>query len=205
MFVRLRRGCGGTPLTAGRRRTMLWDMERTRLLLVLLLGLAGWSCGDLQPAPPPPPVPATVAVAKPKPPLPPPESPSERAARVHRDAFVLDAHADTLMRVVDDGYDLGARHDEGHVDFPRMVEGGVDGQVFAVWVDPDTHEGRLWTRWTGSSPSTRTWPAPPATRRTRGASPPRAGWPRSSVWRGATPSRATFRGSRCCASAGCAT
>ncbi len=121
-------------------------MERTRLLLVLLLGLAGWSCGDLQPAPPPPPVPATVAVAKPKPPLPPPESPSERAARVHRDAFVLDAHADTLMRVVDDGYDLGARHDEGHVDFPRMVEGGVDGQVFAVWVDPDTHEGRLWQR-----------------------------------------------------------
>ncbi len=76
----------------------------------------------------------------------PSDDPAERAARVHREALVLDAHCDTLMRVVDDGYDLGSRNDEGHVDFPRMAAGGVDAQFFAVWVDPRSYAGRLWER-----------------------------------------------------------
>lgn len=87
--------------------------------------------------------PARAAEAAPAPPV---ESARQRAARVHREAFVFDAHADTLMRVVDDGYDLGALNDTGHVDLPRLKEGGVDAQVFAVWVDPEAHEGGLWRR-----------------------------------------------------------
>jgi len=65
-----------------------------------------------------------------------------RAERLHRQAFVLDAHADTLMRTVDEGFALARRSDTGHVDLPRLAEGGVDGQVFAVWVDPAYPPGR---------------------------------------------------------------
>ena len=49
----------------------------------------------------------------------------------------MDTHCDSLGRVTDDGVDLGVRSNEGHVDFRRLAEGGVDAQVFAVWVAPE--------------------------------------------------------------------
>lgn len=67
----------------------------------------------------------------------PAESPEERARRVHFDSVVMDAHCDSIMRIIDDKVDLGVRTDEGHIDFVRMKEGGLDVQVFAVWVSPD--------------------------------------------------------------------
>jgi membrane dipeptidase len=70
-------------------------------------------------------------------PEPPPETADQRAARIHEEAIVFDAHCDALMKVVDDGVDLGVRSDQGHVDFVRMAEGGLDVEVFAVWVPPD--------------------------------------------------------------------
>ena len=55
--------------------------------------------------------------------------------------FVFDAHCDTAQRLTgDDPVDLGGRLEGGHVDLPRMAEGGVGAQVFACWVDPDTGE-----------------------------------------------------------------
>lgn len=54
------------------------------------------------------------------------------AARIHREAVVFDAHCDTLMRITDEGFDLGRRARDGHVDLPRLAAGGVDVQVFAV-------------------------------------------------------------------------
>ncbi len=50
------------------------------------------------------------------------------SARLHADAFVADLHADALLW----GRDLRQRHDYGQVDLPRLVEGGVDLQVFSV-------------------------------------------------------------------------
>jgi membrane dipeptidase len=61
---------------------------------------------------------------------------SERASRVHRRAFVLDTHCDTLLRIADEGLDLGRRASDGHVDLVRLREGGVKAQVFAVFVSP---------------------------------------------------------------------
>ena len=48
----------------------------------------------------------------------------------------VDFHCDTLYRLVDKGTDFFERTEEGHVDFPRMKEGKVHLQVFAVFVDP---------------------------------------------------------------------
>jgi membrane dipeptidase len=57
-------------------------------------------------------------------------------ARVHREAIVCDMHCDTLMRVLN-GYRLADRHVEGHVDLPRLAEGGIDLEFFACWPSPD--------------------------------------------------------------------
>jgi len=59
---------------------------------------------------------------------------SARAREIHRRAVVWDAHMDSLQRVLIDGVDLGRKGD-AQADLVRWQEGGVDVQVFAVWVD----------------------------------------------------------------------
>ncbi len=60
---------------------------------------------------------------------------------LHRQAFVFDAHCDTAMRLVgDERVDLGDRNADGHIDLPRARDGGLDAQIFAVWVSPEVPE-----------------------------------------------------------------
>jgi membrane dipeptidase len=54
---------------------------------------------------------------------------------VHERAFVIDLHNDVLEKAVL-GYDISVRHTINHSDLPRFREGGMDGQMFAVWTDP---------------------------------------------------------------------
>ncbi|MEW6365505.1 MAG: dipeptidase [Acidobacteriota bacterium] len=63
-------------------------------------------------------------------------SADEVAARIHREAVVVDMHADTLLRVLDAGEDLGWRTARGDIDIPRMREGGLDCQLLAAWPSP---------------------------------------------------------------------
>ncbi len=49
---------------------------------------------------------------------------------------------DTPLRIVDDGVDIGARLDEGHVDLVRLREGRVDAVFMAAWIDPTIPFGR---------------------------------------------------------------
>jgi len=66
---------------------------------------------------------------------------SEDIMKLHRKAFVFDAHCDTAMRLVgDERIDLGDRHTDGHIDLPRARDGGLDAQIFAVWVSPQMPE-----------------------------------------------------------------
>jgi len=53
---------------------------------------------------------------------------SERARAVHAGAFVADLHADSLLW----GRDLASRASYGHVDLPRLRDGGVALQAFTV-------------------------------------------------------------------------
>jgi membrane dipeptidase len=49
--------------------------------------------------------------------------------------------------MLDEGDDLGARLEGGHLDFPRMREGGLTGAFFSVWVDPRRYQGdAAWER-----------------------------------------------------------
>ena len=63
------------------------------------------------------------------------------ARRLHEQALVVDTHIDTTQRMYfDDTFDLGARHEDGHLDMPRMREGGVDAAFFSIWM-PGTVTG----------------------------------------------------------------
>ncbi len=57
-------------------------------------------------------------------------------AAIHRRAIVIDMHADTAQRMVDENLDISTRHADGHLDAVRMKEGGLDAQFFSIWVEP---------------------------------------------------------------------
>ena len=75
------------------------------------------------------------------------ETPQAKATRIHQSVLTIDTHSDTPLNLLRDGFDIGKRQDQAatgtKVDFPRMKEGGLDAQFFAVFVaqGPRTPEG----------------------------------------------------------------
>jgi membrane dipeptidase len=74
----------------------------------------------------------------------------DEARALHAECCVLDLHADTAKLMDKLGYDLAARHERpmprlanvfGHVDLPRMRDGGVAGQFFSFWTAPYPERG----------------------------------------------------------------
>jgi membrane dipeptidase len=74
----------------------------------------------------------------------------DEALSLHREVCVLDLHADTAKLMDKMGYDVAERHDRplptranlvGHVDLPRLRDGGVAGQFFAFWTVPYPERG----------------------------------------------------------------
>jgi membrane dipeptidase len=63
---------------------------------------------------------------------------SARAKQLHDRAIVVDSHDDTTQRLLfDKTFDITARHKDGHIDVPRMREGGLDALFFSIWVPSD--------------------------------------------------------------------
>jgi membrane dipeptidase len=74
----------------------------------------------------------------------------DEARALHAECCVLDLHADTAKLMDKLGYDLAQRHERpmprranllGHVDLPRLREGGVAGQFFSFWTTPYPERG----------------------------------------------------------------
>ncbi len=57
-----------------------------------------------------------------------------RAKRVHEEAIVIDTHSDTTLRMLNTDWDFMQRHDSGHMDYPRIKEGGLDAVFLAVYM-----------------------------------------------------------------------
>ncbi|EEI91075.1 renal dipeptidase family protein [Sphingobacterium spiritivorum ATCC 33300] len=55
--------------------------------------------------------------------------------QIHKDLIVVDGHNDVIYESIFKGKDIAKRLTTGHTDLPRLKEGGVDVQVFAVWSD----------------------------------------------------------------------
>ena len=58
---------------------------------------------------------------------------ARRAEKLHEDILSVVTHCDTPLSMVESDFDLGEKHDIGCVDFPRMKEGGLDAEFFAVF------------------------------------------------------------------------
>jgi len=64
-------------------------------------------------------------------------NPANDPLSIHRRAIVVDMHADTTQRLVDENVDLETRLRDGHLDAVRAKEGGLDAQFFSIWVEPE--------------------------------------------------------------------
>ena len=60
---------------------------------------------------------------------------------VHARSILIDMHADTVQRMIDEGADINARLSDGHLDAARMKDGGLDAQFFSIWVEPQFFGG----------------------------------------------------------------
>lgn len=107
--------CGAAPSVAG--RVTLGGVLAASALVAALVGFAAFSVGPrwIERSA------NTVQAAAAKP-------PTTDARRLHESLFVADLHADSLLW----GRDLLVRGSVGHVDVPRLVEGGVALQVFSA-------------------------------------------------------------------------
>ena len=71
--------------------------------------------------------------------------PTAQELAVHRAAIVVDTHSDVTERVVyEEGFDFAQRHRDGHEDLQRMREGGLDAQIFAIWLNPKRFAPDQW-------------------------------------------------------------
>ena len=59
------------------------------------------------------------------------------ARKIHESLLTLDTHLDTPANFGRPGWDILDRHDAAkdgsQIDYPRMVEGGLDGGFFAIY------------------------------------------------------------------------
>jgi membrane dipeptidase len=70
---------------------------------------------------------------------------SDRARRLHEEAFVFDAHIHAINRQFHDGTDIGKRLKGGQVDLVRAKEGGVDAMFFSLYIPEQYYPPRFET------------------------------------------------------------
>jgi membrane dipeptidase len=70
---------------------------------------------------------------------------SARAQKVHDSALVIDTHADTPQRFLDEGFDIGSADtkDIGHISLDKADRGNLGAEFFSIWVEPETNQGHF--------------------------------------------------------------
>jgi membrane dipeptidase len=68
-----------------------------------------------------------------------------RARAIHESAIIVDTHADTPQRFLDDGFDIGSTdpNDNGHLSLDKARRGNLGAEFFSIWVDPETNQGHF--------------------------------------------------------------
>ena len=69
-------------------------------------------------------------------------SPKPNAAQVHRSALVIDSHADTPQRFVDEDFDLADPLGGGNLNLNSIHKGNLGAEFFSIWVDPTQYKGQ---------------------------------------------------------------
>ena len=70
---------------------------------------------------------------------------SEKAREIHNSAIVIDTHADTPQRFLDENYDIGSTDpkDPGHISLDKARAGNLGAEFFSIWVEPETNQGHF--------------------------------------------------------------
>jgi membrane dipeptidase len=61
---------------------------------------------------------------------------------IHNSALVVDTHADTPGRLVDENFDLSQDAGNGYIDFNKIKAGNLGAEFFSIWVDPKAFKGQ---------------------------------------------------------------
>jgi membrane dipeptidase len=64
------------------------------------------------------------------------------SAAVHQSALVIDTHADTPGRFVDEHFDLGDPLNGGQLNLESARQGNLDAEFFSIFVDPERFKGQ---------------------------------------------------------------
>jgi len=70
---------------------------------------------------------------------------SSGARAIHESAIVVDTHADTPQRFLDENFDIGSTDpkDNGHISLDKARAGNLGAEFFSIWVDPETNQGHF--------------------------------------------------------------
>jgi membrane dipeptidase len=70
---------------------------------------------------------------------------SARAQKIQESALIIDTHADTPQRFLDEGFDIGSTDpkDIGHISLDKAKRGNLGAEFFSIWVDPETNQGHF--------------------------------------------------------------
>jgi membrane dipeptidase len=68
---------------------------------------------------------------------------SAQARAIHESAIVVDTHADTPQRFLDEDFDIGSTdpNDLGHISLDKARRGNLGAEFFSIWVEPETNRG----------------------------------------------------------------
>jgi membrane dipeptidase len=64
---------------------------------------------------------------------------ADPALTIHQSALIVDTHADTPQRFLDENFDLGQNTPvtEGHIDLDKIRQGNLGAEFFSIWVEPE--------------------------------------------------------------------
>ncbi len=70
---------------------------------------------------------------------------SKKALEIQNSAIVVDTHADTPQRFLDENYDIGSTDakDRGHISLDKAKAGNLGAEFFSIWVEPETNQGHF--------------------------------------------------------------
>jgi membrane dipeptidase len=68
---------------------------------------------------------------------------SARARQIQASAIIVDTHADTPQRFLDEGFDIGSTDpkDIGHISLDKARRGNLGAEFFSIWVEPESNRG----------------------------------------------------------------
>ncbi len=69
--------------------------------------------------------------------------PAPTPEEVHNSAIVIDTHADTPQRMLDENYDLGEPLNGGNLNLESARKGNLGAEFFSIWVDPAENKGHF--------------------------------------------------------------